>query len=1327
MFALASRKFHSLLIAPSLFSFLTLFGSSTQNNQPPVAVDDSYTIHGCATPLLPGVTANDSDPDSDPFSVTSFPQAPAHGSVSRAGNSVSFCPAYGYVGADSFTYQICDDLGACAVASVDLNIVNQAPSSGVDSYDVHGSTVVGPFLVNDSDPDGDPVTIGDVNHPGIATLPQRGSLSGSTQSDKKLYGPTFGYTGLDSFTYNACDGLGLCTPTTVNINVKNNPPSAVDDSYEVPEPFTVIGPFLANDSDPDGDSFGMGGPSQESIVTFPQHGSLSGLIQPDKKLYSPAEGYSGTDSFVYAICDDLGKCSRATVTLNIGPVPTPTPTPTPNVTPTPTPPVPTPTPTPEPLVFIPGASGSYLVDKTNNAELWPGLLTNHNSLSLNPVDSPNPNIIATDAIRTFQILGFSSQDVYAPLLNMLVSRGHYLEYRVNGDPARRTTAGCDLSQKSADGASPSLFVFAYDWRKSNVENASKLSDYIGCVEQLNPNTKVNILTHSMGAFVARRYILDNPGKVKRLVTIAASWVGTPKADYALETGDAGLSRVLVWRSTLKRLAEYFPSIHELMPSSGYYEIGGLPFAERGDFNQNGVSDETYSYSQEVTLLDQRYPQSGSMPGSTNLTFHSYPGQYDWRTDNTGVEYHHIFGEQHLNQTIGQVVSQRTNVCVFIHGDPNCFDREVFTAKMTNGDGTVPKRSAMRIGSLNLNAPTAKLWYLFSLDNDHDELVEHTALTQLAQAQNLVLFVLGKGPDPGVEPIARMFDPSPTLRISAQTSTGSGSTQKARVLQNRSSTQNSLRTHHQGLSRRDVSSQMSARGTLAVSPQGPADSPKAPAYYLTVMGVDFVSVTDDQGNTNMPIDDTFALRVPNVTYNLIGEKAVLVSMPTDKTHRIEFRVGSEPVSIEILRGLDNSTPTQAVRYRDAAIPAGATAIINLTPNGIETLRFDSNGDGILDGLVTPTASLIGAAAADVTPPSVNISGNAQQSSVLVTIHAQDTESSVESVYYSLDRIHYQRYVDPFPVNPVQTPTVFAFADDNAANRSPLITYAVPQPPTIMAPQNVSFNTAADATVCGITVSDVVLGNASANSNASGSVTVTRAGVPAGNFFPVGTTCVTYTAINSNGLTATATQTVTVIDTTPPTLTCPASVVAFLPPNSTATSMTVNYPIPTVTENCSDGVDIAGTPSPGSVFPVGTTAVLARATDALGNLSSCSFTVSVLYEFNGFSSPVSNLPVLNTVNAGRAIPIKFSLSGYKGQNPLATGLDNPASGSIPCDSTAIEIEIAQTLGPGNSSLSYDAGSDQYVYVWKTESSWAGTCRQFVLQLNDGTVHRANFRFK
>ena len=47
-------------------------------------------------------------------------------------------------------------------------------------------------------------------------------------------------------------------------------------------------------------------------------------------------------------------------------------------------------------------------------------------------------------------------------------------------------------------------------------------------------------------------------------------------------------------------------------------------------------------------------------------------------------------------------------------------------------------------------------------------------------------------------------------------------------------------------------------------------------------------------------------------------------------------------------------------------------------------------------------------------------------------------------------------------------------------------------------------------------------------------------------------------------------------------------------------------------------------------------------------------------------------------------------------------------------------------GASSLSYDSGSGQYTYIWKTEKTWANTCRQFVLRLKDGSAQRANFKF-
>jgi len=170
------------------------------------------------------------------------------------------------------------------------------------------------------------------------------------------------------------------------------------------------------------------------------------------------------------------------------------------------------------------------------------------------------------------------------------------------------------------------------------------------------------------------------------------------------------------------------------------------------------------------------------------------------------------------------------------------------------------------------------------------------------------------------------------------------------------------------------------------------------------------------------------------------------------------------------------------------------------------------------------------------------------------------------------------------------------------------------------------------------------------------------------------------------------------------------------------MAVSYPAATANDNC-PGTTIGYSIASGSVFPVGPTTVTATATDASGNTTSCSFTIKVLYDFAGFFSPISNTPTLNSVNAGKAIPIKFSLSGDKGLNIFAAG--NPYTVSLNCNSSDPGVDVVETVNAGGSSLSFGGG--QYIYTWKTENSWAGTCRQLVVTLNDGTVHVANFKFR
>jgi titin len=127
-------------------------------------------------------------------------------------------------------------------------------------------------------------------------------------------------------------------------------------------------------------------------------------------------------------------------------------------------------------------------------------------------------------------------------------------------------------------------------------------------------------------------------------------------------------------------------------------------------------------------------------------------------------------------------------------------------------------------------------------------------------------------------------------------------------------------------------------------------------------------------------------------------------------------------------------------------------------------------------------------------------------------------------------------------------------------------------------------------------------------------------------------------------------------------------------------------------------------------------------------------AVTYAFTGFYSPVDNPDVAtNKAKAGSSIPVKFSLGGDMGLDIFATGTDAnnntftyPTSTAMRCDSTAELDAIEETVAAGGSSLQYDPSLDRYTYVWKTSKAWAGTCRQLVVKLDDGTYHRANFKF-
>ncbi len=267
---------------------------------------------------------------------------------------------------------------------------------------------------------------------------------------------------------------------------------------------------------------------------------------------------------------------------------------------------------------------------------------------------------------------------------------------------------------------------------------------------------------------------------------------------------------------------------------------------------------------------------------------------------------------------------------------------------------------------------------------------------------------------------------------------------------------------------------------------------------------------------------------------------------------------------------------------------------------------------------------------------------------------------------------------------------------------------PNLPPVAQCKNISIN------ACGAVATSIDAGSFDPDSGD----TLTLSQSPAGPY-GLGAIPVTLTVTDSQGASSSCTATVTVADQTPPSITCPSSRTAAA---TSSRGALVSF-APSAGDNC--GTIIIGCAlASGSTFPIGSTAVTCSATDGAGLQNSCGFSVLITYPFTGFFPPVDNPPVVNQVKAGQGIPVKFSLGGNYGLGILASG--SPSSQQLPCVGGSA-VDDVETVTSRASGLQYDAGTATYTYVWKTDKSWAGHCRQLTVALRDGTMHQATFMFK
>ena len=736
-----------------------------------------------------------------------------------------------------------------------------------------------------------------------------------------------------------------------------------------------------------------------------------------------------------------------------------------------------------PVLFIPGVAGSTLLDSGGN-EIWLDLLGLHERVHADPTDIldnvPNPKltdrtnlslqidpacpnssttcngfVTAPDVLQQkIQVGSNCCLSVYHEFLTRVINDGGYTPYSLTDTsgqtdlPGRKCNAQQDANgdwYQGSPGEKPNFFTFPYDWRRSNAQNAELVHNYIkDCIQKFWPDTRINILTHSMGSLLGRRYALQfgaHDDAVNSMITIAGPWLGAPKLDYVILTGgfvtglpiphigifDPGLHFNLIGRangSDVKYVLQTMPAGHELAPSPAYQAIGGpAPLGERGrDLNGDGTSTQDYTFQQAAAALKALEPpvdpgcaECSFDPGATSVAFHSYGAgpqnnQDNWTQDTSGIKYFHLYGEQLHAKTIVQTFASGLINCsasLLTGGPHTCTPTELLDVHFGKGDGTVPTLSASRQGTQDLNWPGATVIPFVAQPSQDDGNFDHNGMLANRDLQDKVLQLLQQEDLPSLQPrVLRRL----------QHSRRSG----AQLLRPATHAKPAHRHHKAKPAHHKKARKLTS--TLNGSAQ---------SIYLTVVGGDSINVADADGNVTQRVGGGDIAMIPSgVDVYPVGDHANTIVLDDKPGYTTTFNASGGGLTVIARIGAGDAT-SEVLRWSSIDVPAGATVALVSTQDGMSDLQYDSNGDGIVDTSVPPTLMLTGALANDVTPPSVNIGQTTVAGRVELAVTATDA-SGIQDVEYSLDGTHYQKYTVPFAVDPAQTPVVSAFATDAAGN-------------------------------------------------------------------------------------------------------------------------------------------------------------------------------------------------------------------------------------------------------------------------------------------------------
>lgn len=424
-----------------------------------------------------------------------------------------------------------------------------------------------------------------------------------------------------------------------------------------------------------------------------------------------------------------------------------------------------------------------------------------------------------------------------------------------------------------------------------------------------------------------------------------------------------------------------------------------------------------------------------------------------------------------------------------------------------------------------------------------------------------------------------------------------------------------------------------------------------------------SIASDTSESHAP-DNTTALST-FVSSAGGGGAACVLDCPNNIVRSADTEQGGQPGAIVTFGSADP--------FGDCGTVTASPASGSFFPVGVNTVVVSSSTGG---GSCSFTVTIVDNAAPTISCPP-NVTASTTDCAPAQNIDVGTPTSSPDGLTVIGERSDDLALTADYPVG---VTTIVWTATDSLgrfATCSQTVTVSTtdPEPPTVTAPPDVTISTPVDAVgQCGIVVGESALGTPEATDNCQ--VNVNRTGVPAGNFFPVGVTTITYTATDAGGNTATDTQTVTVTDGPP---------IIFAPPDA---SYVCRSEVPAADPGQATGPDIIdgnGNPQPGppadSCGPV--TVTVSETQSGAGSVSSpliITRTFTATDNSNQQASAVQTITVIDPESPTITAPADASYS-CPSEVPAADG--SQASAADNCAPPTVNVSETNNGGVGNAA--------------------------------------------